>query len=85
MYHVLVARKPLKYLRDLSEEYKEAVKTKLKELENSPIQHGSIHLTGRDRCFRLRIGPFRVQYQVIEQDKVVLVYKISRRDETTYK
>jgi len=85
MYRIQVSRKPLKFLRTLPDSYKNAIKIRLKQLEENPIPYGSIHLIGMKNCFRLRVGPFRIQYQIIEEDKIILVFKISRRDETTYK
>jgi len=54
-------------------------------LEGELVPHSAIRLKGRDGCFRLRVGPFRIQYAFLEKEDVVLVYKISRRDEETYK
>ncbi len=35
--------------------------------------------------YRIRLGQVRVQYTVFEEEKVVLVYKIGLRDDSTYK
>ena len=85
MYNIQVARKPLKFLKNLPDNYKDAIKSRLMQLEKEPVPYGSIHLSGTLNCHRFRVGPFRIQYQVIEQDKMILIFKISRRDETTYK
>lgn len=85
MYDVRVANKPEKFLKQLQADYKETIKTRLKELQNNLFPRGAIPLTGEPHCYRIRIGPFRIQYQVLEDEKVILIYKIERRDETTYK
>ena len=85
MREVRVAQKASKFLKGLPEDYKNAIKLRLSELENELVPHGAIRLKGRDSCFRLRVGPFRIQYSFLEKENVVLVYKISRRDEETYK
>ena len=82
---VIVSRKATKFIRKLPPTYNEAIKERLKELETNIMPHGSISLTGRKNCFRIRVGPFRIQYQFFEEEKIILVYKIKRRDETTYK
>lgn len=85
MREIRVGTKAVRFLRELPEDYKEAVKQRLKELENNLMPRGSIQLKGHEKCFRLRVGPFRIQYHYMEKENVVLVYKISRRDEKTYK
>lgn len=85
MREIRVASQAVKFLRELPDDYKNAIKEKIKELENELVPRGSIQLKGQEKCYRLRVGPFRVQYHYLEKEDVVLIYKISKRDETTYK
>lgn len=85
MPQIQVTKKAVKFLRELPEDYKNAIKSILKELETNPTPRGAVQLKGHEKCFRIRVGPFRIQYYHMEKDDVILIYKISRRDETTYK
>jgi mRNA interferase RelE/StbE len=85
MYEIQVTKKAAKFLRDLPGKYKDTIKNRIKELEKNLLPHGAIHLSGKKNSFRLRIGPFRILYRVIEEEKIIVVYMIRRRDETTYK
>jgi len=85
MHQLLLAKKAVKFLRTLPKGYKEAMKQRLKELEITILPRDAIPLKGMEKCFRLRVGPFRVQYRFIEEDNSIFIYKISRRDETTYR
>ncbi len=85
MFKIVVAKKPTKFLCELPQGYKNAIIERLKELETDLKPHGTIHLVGRENCFRLRVGPFRVQYQFFKEENSILIYKITRRKETTYK
>ncbi|MFH1520850.1 MAG: type II toxin-antitoxin system RelE/ParE family toxin [Candidatus Micrarchaeota archaeon] len=84
MFQIVVVRKAVKFLRSLPKEYKEVVKRYLAKLTNELRPREAIRLKQMDECFRIRIGPFRVQYHIDEKAKNIIVYKISRRDETTY-
>ncbi|MFH0884103.1 MAG: type II toxin-antitoxin system RelE/ParE family toxin [Candidatus Micrarchaeota archaeon] len=84
MREIQVASKAVKFLRGLPEDYKNAIKERLKELETNLLPRGAIQLKGQEKCYRLRVGPFRIQYHHMEKEDVVLIYKISRRDETMY-
>ena len=84
MYNVQVTKKAAKFLRNMPENYKNAILGRLKELENELMPRGSIHLEGKENSFRIRIGPFRVLYRSVKEEKVIIVYMIKRRNETTY-
>jgi len=81
---IQVAPKAAKFLRELPDDYRNAIKERLGELETDLAPRGAIQLKGQEKSYRLRIGPFRVQYHYMETGDIVLVYKISRRDEATY-
>jgi mRNA interferase RelE/StbE len=85
MYKIQLSNKAVKFLRSLPEEYRNAVKHRLEELHETVIPRDSKQLKGHPNCFRLRIGPFRVQYHFLEKERTILIYKISKRGETTYK
>ena len=84
MYNIQLASKAVKFLKDLPDDYRNSIKQKISILQTDPKPRGSIQLVGHDNCFRFRIGPFRVQYIIIENEKSILIYKISRRNENTY-
>jgi mRNA-degrading endonuclease RelE of RelBE toxin-antitoxin system len=85
MLEVRLAKQAVKFLKGLPEDYRGAIKERLKRLEQNHFPHGALQLKGHESCFRIRVGPFRIQYYFMEKEKVVLIYKISKRDETTYK
>lgn len=84
MFAVHIAGKPRKFVESLQQDYKARIREKLEELQENPFPRKSIPLFGKPHCYRIRAGPFRIQYHVLEAEKAILVYKISRRDETTY-
>lgn len=65
-----------------------AVRGVLLALGDDPRPAGCRKIAGRDLYrIRLRIDgiPWRVVYQVRDAEKVVLVIRVSRRDEATYR
>ncbi|MBI4361530.1 type II toxin-antitoxin system RelE/ParE family toxin [Candidatus Micrarchaeota archaeon] len=85
MYEVRVASKPEKFLNRLQPDYKQTIKTRLLELKTNFFPRGARPLTGKQNCYRIRVGPFRIQYTVVDELKTILVYGIERRDEHTYR
>ena len=52
-------------------------------LADDPYPPGALQLE-RD-VYRIRVGNYRVIYKVFEDEKLVLIGRIARRNETTYK
>jgi len=69
---IQVASKAAKFLRELPDDYRNAIKERLKELETDLTPRGAIQLKGQEKCYRLRIGPYRVQYRYLEKKDVML-------------
>ena len=50
----------------------------------APRPPGAVKLTGTD-FWRLRIGDLRIVYAIDDQDGLVIVLKVARRSESTYR
>lgn len=55
----------------------------LKSLGDSPRPHGCVKLG--DALFRVRCGSYRVIYSIADAEKLVLILKVARRSEKTYR
>ena len=51
----------------------------IRELSSNPRPRGARKLAAADSDYRLRVGDYRVLYEVIDEDKTVLVYRIRHR------
>ena len=49
------------------------------ELANDPLPHGSRKLSGSERTYRIRVGDYRVIYEVFGDSHVVEVQRIRHR------
>ncbi len=52
--------------------------------ETNPLPYGSEKLTARGG-YRIRVGPYRVLYQVDKKSREVYIVRIKRREKDTYK
>ncbi|MBA3673974.1 MAG: type II toxin-antitoxin system RelE/ParE family toxin [Chitinophagaceae bacterium] len=48
-------------------------------MKEEPHPHGSIKLKGSENTFRLRVGVYRIIYEVHNNELVVLIISISHR------
>jgi mRNA interferase RelE/StbE len=56
----------------------------IQALAIAPRAPGAIKLTGTD-FWRLRVGELRIIYLIDDEDRLVVVLKVARRSESTYR
>jgi mRNA interferase RelE/StbE len=54
-------------------------------LENDPRPRGARKLQGTDTAYRVRVGDYRVVYEVIDSAHLVIILAARRRAENTYR
>ena len=57
----------------------------ISSLGNEPRPHGVRKIKGAEKAYRIRVGNYRVVYEVYDNENLVLIIQISRRNETTYR
>lgn len=79
-YQLSITRKAQKELANLQTEDYERIKIDIRDLANSPRPQGCKKLTGREG-WRIRVGDYRVIYEINDKEKVVTVLHIGHRRE----
>ena len=59
------------------------ISQKIQSLSGTPRPFGSIKLS--DKVYRIRIGNYRFVYSIFDKEKTVVIDKVDRRKERTYK
>jgi len=73
------ATKALKFLSKLENGSKERIFKRIKELRNDPFPSDVKKLKGEMDVYRIGIGDFRVLYRVIQEDDVILIFRVDKR------
>ena len=81
MYRVVVERAAEKDLRRLPLDVRFRVANALRSLANDPRPVGSRKLAGTKHDWRIRMGDYRVIYEIADSIKVIRVYRIRHRRE----
>ena len=81
MYRVLLERGAEKDLSRLSSEIHERVIAAIQALRNNPRPPGCRKLTGRKNDWRIRVGDYRVLYEIADEIRVVRVNRVRHRRE----
>ncbi|GMT49957.1 MAG: hypothetical protein IEMM0008_1496 [bacterium] len=80
MYQVQIEEEAKKALARIHPTYKEKIKEKIYSLGHNPFPPASKKLKGLDSDFHcLRVSQYRVIYEVIEEEILVLIVKIGHR------
>jgi mRNA interferase RelE/StbE len=81
MFEVLLERAAEKDLRRLSGEIHDRVVTAISGLAKEPRPAAAKKLVGRKNDWRLRVGDYRVLYEIADTVRIVRVFRIRlRRD-----
>ena len=54
-------------------------------LADEPHPHGVRKIKGAERAYRIRVGNYRVVYEIYDPESLVLILQVARRTEATYR
>ncbi len=77
------SRRQIKALKD--EKLKNRIKEAIIEIGQDPWHKGTIKVEKYENIRRKRVGRYRILYMVDKERKEILIVKIEKRTETTYK
>lgn len=72
-------------LRRLPPEIRRRLQTAILPLAREPRPPGVRKIEGQENAYRVRVGAYRIIYDVYDSDQLVLVLRVSRRRERTYR
>ena len=82
MFRVLLASKAERELKSLPIEIITRIDAKIQELSNNPNPPHAAKLLGKEKPgWRIRIGDYRILYQIDYEQKLVLIYRVKHRRE----
>ncbi len=78
-YKVEILKDALKQLKKLSSELQERIKLKIDDLATEPRPKGVKKLKGKENAYRIRVGDYRVIYDIFDDILLVNVVEIGHR------
>ncbi|NJL83929.1 MAG: type II toxin-antitoxin system RelE/ParE family toxin [Chloroflexaceae bacterium] len=77
-YQIKILRQAQKFLGSLYDKDYERIKESIQRLSDEPRPAGCLKLSGREG-WRIRIGNYRVIYEIEEREKIVTILAIAHR------
>ena len=79
MYSLVIERAAEKDMQRLPEDVHGRVSEAILQLKSNPRPHGSKKLTGMAGSWRIRVGDYRVLYDIADAVRIVRVYRVRHR------
>lgn len=79
MHEIFIESSAERYLKKISKDKFNKIIIHIKRLAKNPRPAGSRKLTGERNFWRIRIGDYRVIYEVNSSKKTVKIYKVKHR------
>jgi mRNA interferase RelE/StbE len=78
-YSVELTRTAEKRLRRTAKRDRNRLVEAIQRLADRPRPHGARKLQGYDAVYRIRVGQYRVVYEILEDRVIVIVLKVGHR------
>ncbi len=78
-YRVEIARRALKSLSALPQRKQQRVRAAIDLLAGNPRPPGCVAMAGEAHAYRVRVGDYRIVYEVLDDRLVVQVVRIGHR------
>jgi len=78
-YNIRWKKSAIKELRNLPREYIVRIIHTIDELKKNPFPHGIHKLAGSERTYRIRVGNYRIIYEVMRNELIIVIIRIRHR------
>ncbi len=80
-YTIEIEPRARRQLRGLPQDVQRRITDALARLGDEPRPPDAKRLTGHDRTYRLRVGAYRILYEVEDRIRIILVIEVGHRRE----
>jgi mRNA interferase RelE/StbE len=80
-YELYIERRAEKDLKKLEASLFSEIVARIKELADNPHPHGSKKIAGSQNDWRIRIGNYRVLYEIDNKTKTIKIMRVKHRRE----
>lgn len=79
MYQVLIEKKAEKDLKDLPSDFFKLIIKHILALKENPRPSGCRKIVGSENDWRIRVGSYRIVYEIQDKEKTVKIYRVKHR------
>lgn len=80
MYLIRFSSQSYNFLNDITHKSRSRIFAKIEKLKENPVPRGAIRIKGtKEEIFRIRVGDYRILYEVDTEVKIIGIIKIGKR------
>ncbi len=79
MFELHFSHQATKFLKNCSSEISQRIVKKIVILKEIPVPHDAKRIVGEQRVFRLRIGNYRIVYEIDYESNFILIVAVDKR------
>ncbi len=80
-YVVIISKSVQKQIDSLPNDFVERVIEKIQNLTSEPRPDGVVKLKGSDNEYRIRVGDYRVRYEIDDENQLVQILQCKHRSD----
>lgn len=80
MYKVILTHKSSSFVKNLPKSNKKKLDIIIDHLKENPYSYPYKKIKGETNLYRIRIGGFRISYEIYENENIINILKIGKRD-----
>ncbi|MEA2053850.1 MAG: type II toxin-antitoxin system RelE/ParE family toxin [Candidatus Thermoplasmatota archaeon] len=80
MYKVIFSKKAASFVKNLRKGYRNKIKDVVEILRENPFGHPYKKIRGETNIYRIRIGKYRVLYELNKPESKIIIIKVDKRD-----
>jgi mRNA interferase RelE/StbE len=78
-YTIIISKSVEKQLDTLTDDIYDRIFVKIQQLAEDPRPDGVVKMKGFDREYRIRIGDYRVRYEIDDEESIILLLQCKHR------
>ncbi len=78
-YNIVITKKAQKQIKSLPKFIANNVSKRISELANDPTPYDSKKLKADENAYRIRVGDYRVLYEIYKQELIIKVVRVAHR------
>jgi len=79
MFSIEFSRQARNFLKKCDSGLRERILDKIRLLSSEPVPHKAVRIVGEERTFRIRVGDYRVLYEISWRDGEILIAVVDKR------
>ena len=78
MFTIIPGPKARKFLKKANKKIQERIIGRIRKIAKDPMPRGSIKVVGEENTYRIRVGDYRILYEIYYGEKIILIANIDK-------